>query len=195
MKILKLTRMGIAALLTGAVMIGFTACETQPDTSKEIAEEQNEVTFDDKDAEDDADYLVEAALILQNSARLGELAATKATTNEVKGLGSTMAKAHTAELATLQSLATAKSISLPAAPMDNTKDAYDDLNEKKGLDFDKEYTDNVVSSHKDAIDKIESIEKNAQDPEIRAWATKLLPNLRSHLGSAESIQEIVKNKK
>lgn len=195
MKILKLTRMGITALFASAVMFGFTSCETQTNDSEEIAEDQNEVTFDDNDAEDDAEYLVEAATMLQNNARWGELAATNATTKEVKDLGSKMAKAHSTDLAALQTMATAKSISLPAAPMDNTMEANDDLNDKKGMDFDKEYCDKVVNSHEDAIDKMESIEKNAQDPEIRAWATKMLTQFRSHLSSAEAVQKSVKDKK
>lgn len=195
MKILKLTRTGIAALFASAIMFGFASCESQPEDSKEVAEEQNEVTFDDRDAEKDADRLVDAAAILQKNAKLGELAAGKATMQEVKNLGSSMAKTHAEDLAELEALATSKAITLPATATENTMDAFEDLNDKTGLDFDKKYCDKVISSHKDAIDKMEAIEKNAEDADIRGWATKMIPHLRSHLASAETIQNSVKDKK
>jgi putative membrane protein len=195
MKILQLTRMGIAALFAGAVMFGFTSCESKPGDSKKMAEEQNEVTFDDKDAEKDADYLIDAAAILQKSAGLGELAESKATSKDVKDLGSAMAKAHTSDLAELQSLASGKNITIPASPTDNTMDDFEDLNGKSGEEFDKLYCDKVVSNHKDAINHMEAIEKNAVDTDIRVWASRILPHLRSHLASAETIQNSVKDKK
>jgi len=195
MKILKLTKTGIAAIITGVVMFAFTSCEPQPDDSKEVAEEQNEETFDTRQTEKDADYLVDAAAILQKNTKLGELAATKATTPEVKDLGSDMAKTHGDDLAELQALATSKAITLPGATTENTMDAYEDLNDKTGLDFDKKYCDKVISSHKDAINKMETIEQKAEDADIRAWATKMLPHLRSHLTTAEGIQNTVKDMK
>jgi putative membrane protein len=195
MKILKLTRTGIAALFASAIMFGFASCESQPDDSKEVAQEQNDVTFEDKDAENDADYLIDAAGILEKNAGLGELAESKATSKEVKDLGSAMAKAHTSDLAELQSLASGKNITLPASPTDNTMDDFEDLNGKSGAEFDKLYCDKVVSNHKDAINHMEAIEKNAVDTDIRVWASRILPHLRSHLASAETIQNSVKDKK
>ncbi len=194
MKILQIKRVGIATLFAGSIMFGFTACESQPDDSKEVAEEQNEATFDDRDAEKDADRLVDAAAILQKNIKLGELASSKATSQDVKDLGSNIAKTHAEDLAELQTLASGKSISLPASTTENTMDAYEDLNDKTGMDFDKKYCSKVVSNHKDAIDKMESIQKNTEDAEIRAWATKMLPHLRSHLTSAEAIENKVKDK-
>ena len=195
MKILKLTRIDMAAIIASAVILSFTSCKTQPDDSKDVAQEQNEVTFDDKDAENDADYLIDAAAILEKNAGLGELAESKANSKEVKNLGSAMAKAHTSDLAELQSLASSKNITLPASPTDNTMDAFEDLNDKKGQEFDKLYCDKVVSNHKDAINHMEAIEKNAVDADIRVWASKMLPHLRSHLTSAEALQNNVKEKK
>jgi len=194
MKMLPCKRLAAATLFSGFLMLGFTACESEADDSKEIAKDQNEATFEDRDVEKDADRLVNAADILQKNIKLGELASSKATSQEVKDLGSKIAKSHAGDLAELQTLASGKSISLPASTTENTKDAYEDLNDKTGMDFDKKYCNKVISSHKDAIDKMESIEKNAEDADIRAWATKMLPHLRSHLTSAEAIENKVKDK-
>jgi putative membrane protein len=160
----------------------------------EVAEDQNEGTFRNNEAENDASYLVDAATLLQKNVRWGELASSKATSKEIKAFGITMAKAHSADLAELQTLATSKEISLPAAPMDNTMDAHDELDELTGPDFDMMYCEKVVSSHTEAIEKMESIEQNVQDPEIRSWITKILPHLRSHVSSAETLQNSLKEK-
>jgi putative membrane protein len=195
MKFISLKRTVLPTLIIGSTLLVFTSCETQNTDSKDIAEDQNEATFENRDAEKDADYLVDAAAMLQKNAELGKLAASKATMQEVKDLGSTLAKAHSDDLAQLQTLASGKSITLPAIPTENTMDSYADLNDKTGLDFDKEYCNKVVSSHKDAIDKMEKIEKNAQDADIRAWASNMLPELRSHLSTAEALHTTVKEKK
>jgi len=195
MKISTVSRIGFTALLAGAVIFGFTSCESQPDDSKEVAEEQNEVTFDDKGAEKDADRMVDAASLLQKNVKLGELAASKASSKAVKDLGSSVAKTHAADLTELETLASAKAISLPSATTENTIDAYEDLNDKSGLDFDRLYCDKVVSSHKDAIDKMESIASNAEDAEIRDWASKMLPHLRSHLTAAEAVHKTLNDMK
>jgi putative membrane protein len=160
----------------------------------EVAEDQNEGTFRNNEAENDASYLVDAATLLQKNVRWGELASSKATSKEIKAFGITMAKAHAADLAELQTLATSKSISLPAAPMDNTMDAHDELDELTGPDFDVQYCDKVITSHTEAIERMESIEKDAQDPEIRSWITKILPHLHSHLSLAEALQNGLKEK-
>jgi len=195
MKISKVSSIGFAAIFASAILFGFSSCESQPDDSKEVAEEQNEVTFDDKGAEKDADRLVDAASLLQKNVKLGELAASKASSKAVKDLGSSLAKTHAADLTELGTLASAKAISLPAATTENTLDAYEDLNDKSGMDFDKLYCDKVVSSHKDAIDKMESIANNAEDTEIRDWASKMLPHLRSHLTAAETVQKSLNDMK
>lgn len=195
MKISKISSIGFSAIFASAIMFGFSSCESQPDDSKEVAEEQNEVTFDDRGAEKDADRLVDAASLLQKNVKLGELAASKASAKAVKDLGSSVATAHAADLAELETLASAKAVSLPSAETENTMDAYQDLNEKTGMDFDKLYCDKMVSSHKDAIDKMESIAKNAEDAEIRDWASKMLPHLRSHLTTAEAVHKSINEMK
>ena len=171
------------------------ACVGNPDDSKEIAEEQNEEKLDDRKSEKDADFLVEAAAINLEEIKLGELAQQKATMDDTKALGKMMVKEHTAVLNELKTLAANKSITIPAVLTEDGQDAWDDLNEEKGLDFDKEYASKMVQGHKKAIRKFENASSNAEDGDIRNWASSQLPGLRTHLEHSEAVKEKAKEMK
>ncbi len=194
MKFLKLKSIATSALLASGFILAFASCESTED-SKDVAKDMNEERFDDRDAEKDANFLVDAAAMLHKNVKLGELAASNSSSASVKELGSMIASMHANDIASLNSLASNKGIVLPDSASHNVVNTYNDLTEKRGLDFDKAYTDKVVSSHKDAIDKFEDIAENAKDAEIRTWATNMLPNLRDHLVEAEKAQQLVKDMK
>ena len=59
----------------------------------------------------------------------------------------------------------------------------------KASDFDKEYCDMMVKGHKDAIDKFEKAINDASDPDIKAWASSMLPALRIHLDHSLTCQK------
>lgn len=120
--------------------------------------------------------------------RLGQLAQTKGTNDEIKNLGKMIETAHNQAQNELQALAAKKQISLPTSPTDNVLDAYKKLQDKKGTDFDKEFSDMMVSGHKDAISKFEKASTDAADADIRSWATSMLSGLRSHLDHSMNCQ-------
>ncbi|MGV3611945.1 MAG: DUF4142 domain-containing protein [Fluviicola sp.] len=173
----------------GLSLFILNACGGNPDDPKEIAEEQNEEKFDDRKSEKDADFLVEAAEINLEEIKLGELAQERAMTAETKALGKMMVTEHTAALKELKTLAANKSITIPAVLTEDGQDAWDDLNEEKGIDFDKEYAGMMVKGHKSAIRKFENASSNAEDADIRNWASSMLPGLRTHLEHAEACKE------
>jgi putative membrane protein len=166
------------------------ACgNNNPDDPKEIAEEQNDERFDDRKAEKDANFLVEAAAINLEEIKLGELALQKGMMDDTKELGKMMVKEHTAAMKDLKKLADSKSITIPEVLTEDGQDAYDDLNEETGKDFDKEYCSMMVRGHKSAIRKFENASSNAEDPDIRNWATSMLPALRAHLENSNICKE------
>lgn len=171
------------------------ACSGNPDDSKETAEEQNEERFDDRKSEKDANFLVEAAAINLEEIKLGELAQQKGMMEDTKALGKMMVKEHAAALEELKTLAANKSITIPEVLTEDGQDAYDDLNEEKGMSFDKEYASMMVRGHKSAIRKFENASSNAEDPDIRNWATSMLPGLRAHLENANICKDKAKEMK
>jgi len=174
----------------GMTLFIIHACSDNSDDPKEIAEDQNEEKFDDRKSEKDAAFLVKAAEINLEEIELGELAQQKGSTADVKALGKMMVDEHTSAQNELKELAASKSITIPVVLTENGKDAYDDLNEENvGKDFDKEYCGMMVKGHKSAIREFENASSNAEDGDIRNWASSMLPGLRTHLEHAEACKE------
>jgi len=186
------------ALLGAAVVtmsMGAVSCkdENKAEDPKEVAEEENEAKFDDvnDDKEEDSDYLVAAAETDMKEIELGKLAQQKSTNADVQALGKMMVEQHTKALADLKAAAAKKNISIPAALTDKGQDAYKDLNDKTGHDFDKAYADKMVDGHEKMIEKMEKASEKAADADIRMWAANMLPTLRTHLEHAKMTKEKV----
>jgi len=189
------TLFGAAAL---TLCLGVTSCknEAKPEDTKEVAEDQNEVKFDENESkEDDSEFLVDAAETSMAEVETGKLALTKSTDTKVKEFANMMIKDHTKAGAETKAFADRLNVSLPAALTDEGKEHYNKLNEKSGVDFEKEYADMMVKGHEDAISKMEKASTDGNDPEVKAWATNMIPTLKAHLEHAKSLQELVKNKK
>jgi len=51
----------------------------------------------------------------------------------------------------------------------------------------------MVNGHKDVISKFEKASTDAADPDIRNWATSILPALRKHLEYSEMCKKKCEN--
>ncbi len=184
-----------AAFIT-SLFFGLTACNNnkQEDT-KDMAEEHNESKMDNHDQKKDAQFLVDAAEINLMEIDLGNLAQKKAMMQETKDLGKMMVDEHTKAMNELKELAAKKTITIPTSATEDGQDKMKKFADKSGHDFDKDYCDEMVSGHKDAIDKFEKASNDANDPDIKAWAAATLPALRNHLDHAITCQEHCKNMK
>jgi putative membrane protein len=166
---------------------GMTSCDNKAKTedTKEVAEDKNDAKMDGMKNEADAQFLVNVAEINQEEISLGKLAQEKGSMADVKELGKMMVEAHTKAMSNLSELAMTKSISLPEAKTDDVNDAYKEMNEKSGKKFDEKYCEKMVDGHKDAISKFEKASNDAVDPDIKAMAANMLPELHKHLEMAE----------
>ncbi|MEL1242929.1 DUF4142 domain-containing protein [Flavobacterium sp. DGU11] len=182
-----------AAVLT--MSLGTVSCkkENKEEDTKEVAEDANEAKFDDvnDDKEDDSEYLVSAAEVDMKEIELGKLAQQKSTNADVQALGKMMVAQHEKASAETKALAAKKNITLPAALTEKGQDAYKDLNDKTGHDFDKAYADKMVEGHEKMIEKMEKASEKATDADIRMWAANMLPTLRTHLEHAKMTKEKV----
>jgi putative membrane protein len=176
-----------------AILLTSFSCGNKKDDSKEVAEDQNEEKFDDSKIEKDTEFAVAAADGGMLEVQLGELAQTNGASAGVKEFGKTMADEHGKANAELKALAASKNITLPGALSDKCQKKYNDLVEKKGADFDKDYIDLMVSDHKDDIDKFEKEADKGNDADVKTWASGKLPTLRHHLEMAQQTQDALKN--
>jgi putative membrane protein len=92
---------------------------------------------------------------------------------------------HTAANEEWKALAKSKFVPLPA---ETDADKFTEKWRRKSGDLEKAYFKEMVSDHKAAVKLFEE-GSSADDPEIAAFARKLLPKLQHHLAVAEGKME------
>ncbi len=190
-KTINFSRRALYAFTIISLSLGIMSCNNAPKTedSKEVAEDQNEAKFDENKQEKDASFLVEAAEINMEEIQLGQLAQERSKNADVKALGKMMENEHTKALSDLKALAEKKQVALPATLTEDGQDAFKKLNDKSGKDFDKEYCNMMVDGHEKAIRKFEKASEDANDADIKAWASGMMPALNTHLEHAKQCKE------
>ena len=142
--------------------------------------------------ETDAKFAVDAANGGMAEVALGKLAQQQATSAAVKDFANMMVTDHSKANDELMALAKSKNITLPDSVSNDKKQAMMDLSKKTGADFDKAYVDMMVDDHKSTISLFEDESKNGKDADIKAFADKTLPTLRTHLTHIQSIHDGMK---
>lgn len=175
--------------VTSILLIASCNNSQKPMETKDVAQERNEGTFDSKKQNNDAQFIVNAAEINMAQIQLGQLAQQRGQATHVKELGKRMEDAYTKSQRDLTALAQSKRITIPASPTDDVRDAYEDLNNKSGNDFDKAYADLMVSRHRDAIKTFENATTDRYDRDINNWAIATLPDLRTNLNHSIDCQK------
>ena len=119
--------------------------------------------------------------------QLGQLAQQQAGSQRVKDFGAMMVRDHGKANDELKSLASAKNVSLSDSLTAEHKRHVTNLQSKKGTAFDKAYMSMMVQDHQKDIQEFEKASNNLSDGEVKAFATRTLPVLKTHLDSATAI--------
>jgi len=139
----------------------------------------------------DTGFVMKAAKGGMMEVELGNYAQQNAASQRVKDFGGMMVRDHSQANDELKSIVANKSVTLPAAVTGDEKKHMDMLMKKTGKDFDKAYMSMMVEDHKKDINEFEKATKNVMDPDVKAWASKTLPVLRTHLDSAQAVNKAV----
>lgn len=176
------------------VLLVLSSCGSGPqkNDAKEIAEEHNDAKFENKEAENDAQYLVDAYSIGLYEIELSQHAKQKAVRDDVKELASKMIESHAKQNELIKSTASANQVSLQDQLTDEQLKEITDLGDKKGLDLDKTYLDKIIADHEKAIKLSEKAADKANVPEIRNLFSNALSPLRAHLEIAMGIKDKIK---
>ncbi|MDO1446045.1 DUF4142 domain-containing protein [Rhodocytophaga aerolata] len=204
-------------MLAAALCFGFAACDsgqratndaetaaasdanTMERDPMEAAEDANEDKIENNDAmanstsddkEDDAEFMMKAAASGMFELQASELALQKASSQSVKEFAKKMKDDHTKANSELKALAAKKNITLPTSLDKEHLDKIEDLREETGTDFDAEYMEAMHKAHEKDVELFEDIsEEDDVDAEVKAFASKTLPTLRSHNDMAETKKE------
>lgn len=123
---------------------------------------------------------------------MGQLAATNATNAKVKALGEMMVKDHSKANDELKKWAETAGYTLPTGLDADKQKEYDDLKAKKGAEFDKKYTDLMVSDHKKDVEEFKKQASEGKEASLKSFASKTLPTLEHHLMESEKAKNAVK---
>ncbi|REC50223.1 DUF4142 domain-containing protein [Chryseobacterium pennipullorum] len=123
---------------------------------------------------------------------MGKLAETNASGQAVKSLGAMMVTDHTKANDELKAWASAIGYTLPNSLDAEKQKMYDDLKAKKGVDFDKKYTDLMVTDHKKDIAEFKKEASDGKEASLKSFASKTLPTLEHHLKESEKTKNGVK---
>lgn len=184
------------------IILGAVACNSTPKNDNDNAKDSIGMgkippthSQDMADRKADSTFMVKANGINQEEIKLGNLAKDKSNTEAVVQLADILVTDHTKLNQNLSDLANDKSMSLSSSLSDDAQDAYDDLNDLSGSDFDKEYVNKMVKGHANAIALFEKDSSGINDSDIRQYAIKTLPILRKHLAKAKNSQAELKSTK
>lgn len=135
----------------------------------------------------DRDFMTHAAAGGMAEVALGQLGNEKATSDAVKQFGGHMVTDHTKANDELKALAAKKSVDLPAEPTPAQKADAAKLQAMSGNAFDDAFMKQMVADHKKTIALFEKEASSGSDADTKAFASKTLPTLKSHLKMAEEV--------
>jgi len=176
--------MKIVKTLTVAAVIGMATAANAAEPMKPSGVAQVMMSTDEKD------FFETAASANLFEIEAGKLAQTKATDPMLKEFGAKMVKDHTEASGKLMTLASSKNVTVPTTLLKRHQSMLDDLKQDKdGKDFDEDFRNKMVASHKEAVSLFDKTANKAKDPEIKAFAATMLPKLQAHGGMAMELNK------
>jgi putative membrane protein len=152
-------------------------------TSSAQSRTQNVVT---QSGSADLEFILQAAQGGMGEVELGKVAAQQGATDGVKKLGQRLADDHSKGTDELKTIAQHRGIALPSDLEPKDKSLMTRLSKLHGTTFDRTYVRTVVADHKQDLAAFRRESTSGKDPEVKAWATKMLPTLEEHLKEAEA---------
>jgi len=142
----------------------------------------------DSVAHKDAAFMKDAAHAGHMEVEGSQLALNKASSPQVKTFAQQMIDDHNKAAAELATLAASKGVKLADGPSITQKAKLKMLGTHDGAKFDADYAKTVgVSAHEDAVKLFTKASNEAEDADVKAFATKTLPTLQHHLEMARQL--------
>ena len=124
-------------------------------------------------------YMLEAAL--------GERAAERAVSADVKRFGEMMAKCNTFAGNRLLEIAKNNDLEVHTDMDREDREAVLHLSKVEGMDFDREYMNQVIKDQGDKVELFEQMANEATNPDLKCYARQTIPVLRRYLRMARDI--------
>jgi putative membrane protein len=137
-----------------------------------------------------ADFVKEVAISDMFEIESNGLAQAKGNAAE-KSFASQMVTDHTKTSTELKGLVSSDKVKaeLPTALDSSHQSKLDKLKGADGKDFSSDFDSMQVSAHKDAVSLFERYATGGDNPDLKNWAGKTLPDLKHHLEMAQDLDK------
>jgi putative membrane protein len=146
-------------------------------------------------SDNDREFMQNAAAGGMMEVELGNVAEKNAKNKRVKDFGAMMVRDHTKANDDLKSVASSKNVDVPSSMNSHHQSMADDLKKKTGADFDESYMEMMVNDHNKDIEEFRKESTMGKNDDIKAFASRTLPVLQTHLDSAQAVYDAIKNGK
>lgn len=174
------------AAVAAAALVGFMRSPGAQEAKKEQAAKKSAVDIGD------AKLMREIAEADLAEVQAGKLAASKASSDEVKKYGQHMVDEHGKHLKTAQAMAKKKGVQMPSAPAKDQQEALNKLQPVSGAEFDRLFMQQMVKDHERALRLVQNAAKKAKDADFKADAEQTAPVIEKHLEEAKRIAASLK---
>jgi putative membrane protein len=128
----------------------------------------------------DLDFVLKAASGGMEEVALGELAAQKVQSQQLKELAQLIVQEHTTANQELMQVAQSKGIQVPETTSTASQTVAASMSELNGPEFDLAYVLQQHGAHLAAVAMFEHAANHAMDPDVKAFAQKYLPKIQAH---------------
>lgn len=137
----------------------------------------------------DEKFAMEAAVGGMEEVQLGQLAAQKGASDEVRQFGQKMVDDHSKANQDLMQVASGKGWTLPTALDAKHQADVQKLSALTGDAFDRAYVKMMVSDHKKDVGEFQKESARGMDADVKSFATRTLPTLQEHLQMIQRIND------
>jgi len=132
-------------------------------------------------------FVKEAVQSNLSELQLGELAAQRGESEEVRKFGEMLRTDHHAALQRTMNIAKSLKMEPPAEPTTEARGFYEGLSQLSGSQFDAAFVSHMIMAHEEAIAQY-SRNASSDNDALAAMVADTLPKLKAHLAAAQALQ-------
>ena len=168
--------------LTVLTLIGMNGCNRGTSVQAAMNDQTPAVS------EVERDFMTKATQLNLAEILMARLAVIKSSNNDVRDLARMVQSEHSGILEDLTDLMKAENVSRLDTLPDQTQQDIARMSTLSGAEFDREFTNTLVTDHQRIIEMFRDQSTTAQHPDVKAYAEATLPVLELHLQNAQRIQ-------
>lgn len=137
--------------------------------------------------ESDERFLKERAAAVLLKVEAGQLAIQKSNNQSIKKLSNQIIEERLIMMEELKKLSSLKNVILPTISENQLVSELEYLQNENAAEFDEKYLSFIIELLEEDTRQFEKAANNANSPEIKIFASKSLPVIRTHLDAARSL--------